>query len=88
MQDLAMERQHLTKADSDIAEGEERIARQVELMAGLRHKGHGAAEGERLLETLRQTLQSWRNHRETILRTIARLEGRDGVSDERAAPSD
>lgn len=76
MLDLATEREHLAKADRDIAEGEERIRRQAELIERLREGGHSLSEAERLLATLTQTLQLWRDHRDEILRTIARLESR------------
>lgn len=76
MLDLATEREHLAKADRDIAEGEERISRQAELIERLREGGHSLSEAEGLLATLTQTLQLWRDHRDEILRTIARLESR------------
>ena len=74
MLDLATEREHLAKADRDIAEGQERISRQVELIERLRDGGHDLSDAERLLETLQQTLQAWQDHRDEIARTIARLE--------------
>jgi flagellar motility protein MotE (MotC chaperone) len=74
MLDLATEREHLAKADRDIAEGEARISHQVELIERLREGGHSVSDAERLLTTLQQTLETWQNHREEILRTIARLE--------------
>ncbi len=74
MLDLATERDHLAKADRDIAEGEARISRQVELIGRLRENGHSVSDAEELLATLRQTLQAWQDHRTEILRTIARLE--------------
>src|SRR3712207_408701 len=74
MLDLATEREHLAKADRDIAEGEMRISHQVELIERLRKAGHSLSQAEALLSTLQQTLQAWRDHRSEILRTIARLE--------------
>ena len=74
MLDLATEREHLAKADHDIAEGEAGISHQVELIDRLREQGHDLSGAKGLLLTLEQTLQAWRDHREEILRTIARLE--------------
>lgn len=74
MLDLATERQHLVKAEIDIAAGERRIARQAELVARLHLGGHNTVQAEALLETLRETLLSWRDHRDVIRYTIARLE--------------
>ena len=74
MLDLATEREHLAKAERDIAEGEERISRQAQLIERLREGGHSLSEAQALLATLTQTLQTWRDHRDEILRTIARLE--------------
>jgi hypothetical protein len=73
--DLAMEKQHLAKAERDIAAGEVRVTQQAELVEHMRQRGaHELTEGERLLETLRGTLQTWRSHRENILEAIARME--------------
>jgi len=74
--ELAQEREHLTRADRDIAAGEERIARQRELIGHLQSKGLSVAEAEALLETLSQTLLSWRDHRALILDRIAHLESK------------
>ena len=74
MLNLATERATLVTADRDIAEGEARVRHQLELVDRLREQGHTVSEAEDLLSTLEQTLQAWRDHREEILRTIARLE--------------
>jgi hypothetical protein len=76
MIDLATEKRTLIKANRDIAEGEERIGRQIDLIGRLRDGGH-SVDAQALLQTLQETLQAWRGHREEILRTIARLEDRD-----------
>ena len=77
MLNLATEREHLAKADRDIAEGEMRISRQVELIEKLREQGHSVSEAEGLLSTLERTLQTWRDHRAEIVRTITRLESEE-----------
>lgn len=88
MADLAMEKEHLAKADRDIAEGERRVAQQAELIEHMRDKGvHGVPEAEGLLRTLRETLQAWRSHRENILKTIARIERGEFGSTPAAEPS-
>ena len=68
----AKERNHLAKAERDIAEGEERITRQMLLIEKMRQDGHDATEAEKMLRTLRETLSAWQEHREEILRELAR----------------
>ena len=74
---LEIEREHLARADRDIAQGEARVAAQIELVERLRSIGHGPGAAEALLATMRQTLQAWRDHRDEILRIIERLERAD-----------
>lgn len=77
--EISWERGNLAKSDRDIVEGEGRITRQTALVERLRGHGQTVTEAERLLETLHQTLELWRDHREAILRRIAYLEdGRVG----------
>jgi hypothetical protein len=72
--DLPTEKRHLAIAVRDIAEGEERIQRQLTLLDTLRQRGQNLTEAEHLLQTLRQTLQTWEDHRDLIVQAIARLE--------------
>jgi hypothetical protein len=74
MSNLPLEREHLAKANRDIAEGEQRILAQIQLLEQLRRKGHETDQAELLLLNLQQTLAVWQAHREQICRTIARLE--------------
>lgn len=74
MQDVLAEFDHLAKAERDVADGERRVTAQMLLVERLRGAGQDAHEAERLLLNLGQTLQAWRDHRELILREIARLE--------------
>ena len=76
MIDLATEKETLAKADRDVAEGERRVAQQAELIEHMRSRGspHDVTAAEGLLRTLQETLQSWRDHRATIIRTIADME--------------
>ncbi len=73
--DLATEREHLVRADRNIADGDARVRRQIELIQRLAPNGvYGLAEAKTLLRTLQDTLAAWRVHRENILNAIARLE--------------
>lgn len=74
MPDLAMERAHLALAERDILEGEGRVFRQEELVALMRSRDQNTTEAEALLRVLRETLLTWKSHRDQILRTIANLE--------------
>jgi hypothetical protein len=71
---IDIERAHLARAERDIVEGQARIARQVELLDRLGPRSQDRKQGEALLQVFRQTLQAWQEHRDEILRTIARLE--------------
>jgi len=75
MPDPAIEREHLSKAERDIAEGEERISRQMILIDRLRQDGHDVAGAERLLVILQETLAVWQAHRDEILRELRRHDG-------------
>jgi hypothetical protein len=71
---LANEKRDLATADRHIAEGEARVEQQRALVERFRHEGQSIANGEMLLDTLSQTLQVWREHRDQIVRRIAYLE--------------
>jgi hypothetical protein len=72
--DLAMEKDHLAKAELDLVEGGARVRHQADLVERLRGAGQDVVAAERLLAILEQTLEAWRDHRDLILITIARLE--------------
>ena len=74
MMDLATEKEHLAKAELDLVDGGARVRQQSDLVKRLRGAGQDVVAAERLLATLEQTLDSWRDHRDIILTTIARLE--------------
>ena len=67
MSDPAIEREHLSRAERHIVEGEERITMQMLLVERMRSEGQDAKEAERLLLTLRETLVAWQWHRTQIL---------------------
>lgn len=75
MPDPALEREHLAKAERDIAEGERRITRQMLLIERMHQEGHDTTEAERLLLSLRETLAEWQAHREKILQELERHNG-------------
>jgi hypothetical protein len=70
MLDKVKERSDLAKAERDIAEGAERVARQAKLVEELRRDGHGVSEAERLLKSMRATLALWRAHRRQIVSAL------------------
>jgi len=72
MTDPNVEREHLAKAERDIAEGERRITKQTLLIEKLREDGHDVTEAEKLLQTLQETLTEWEAHRDEILRELER----------------
>lgn len=63
---------HLALADRHIVEAEERIARQLEIIAELARDGHSTATAEALLTTFRATLTGMKAHRLSILDEIER----------------
>lgn len=74
MLDLRTEREHLVKAERDLAEGEARVARQTELLRHLRASGQDVRQAEALLRNLEQTLRIWKDHRDAIRATIVRIQ--------------
>jgi hypothetical protein len=61
----------LDMAERHIAEGEEHIVLQEELLTGLRTKGLPTAEAEKLLALLNDTQVEHRKHREAIAAALA-----------------
>jgi hypothetical protein len=55
-QDPATDERHLTKADRQIAEAEQRRVRQLELLKRLAAAGHDTTEAERLLDNITDLL--------------------------------
>jgi hypothetical protein len=74
MSRLSIERDHLAKADDDIADAERRITVQMLRIDRLREGKHDTLEAEKLLTALQRTLDMWNEHRTEIVREIARLE--------------
>lgn len=70
--DRATEQEHLRKAEADIAEANDRIARQRALLAHLESDGHDTVMAKDLLQTMCQTLAAMEQHRQLILRELGR----------------
>jgi hypothetical protein len=79
---LELERLTLVQADRDIEQGEARIERQRELIKHMLTDGRDIGEALVLLNLLRDTLTTWREHRDEIIKTIARLEALPHKADE------
>jgi hypothetical protein len=65
--DRDVELEHLRKADADIADARERVARQVRLIARIEDAGRDTATARSLLETMRRTLTAMETNRRIIL---------------------
>jgi len=76
MNALETEQIHLAKADKDIVEGEQRLARQALLVETLARDGRPTETARDLLKLLVDTLANWREHRELILQRIEVLKQR------------
>jgi hypothetical protein len=74
MTNLQQERDDLIQADRHLAEGERRIAEQIELIQRMTRNGYDTVVAKGLLRLLEETLTIWKQHRVLILETIARYE--------------
>jgi len=63
---------HLRRADVDIAEARNRIERQAELIVRLEERGRDAVAARSVLLTMRETLRLMEDHRELIMKELAR----------------
>jgi hypothetical protein len=63
---------HLRRADVDIAEARNRIERQAELIVRLEERGRDAVAARSVLPTMRETLRLMEDHRELIMKELAR----------------
>jgi len=78
MPDLEQERAALLKADQDIADGERRVTEQKLRIRQLIARGEDTTDALETLRLLRESLEIWREHRQSIVDTIARLTARSG----------
>lgn len=72
--DRNAELSHLSEADTHIADGERRVAKQEAILEKLRQDGHDTTEGCQLLQMLNETLEAMRQHRVEIVNTLARID--------------
>jgi hypothetical protein len=68
--DKTAELRHLEKAESDIAEAHDRIAKQRALVATMRADGHDTQIAEQLLETMLHSARAMEEHRIVILELL------------------
>jgi hypothetical protein len=62
----------IAQAEEHIADGEQRIARQRELIAELERDGHDTKEAHGLLETMVKLLEQMQRHRDYLVELSAR----------------
>ena len=70
--DRETEEEHLRKAEADIAQALDRIERQRQLIERMAAHGHDVTIATSLLETMYETLEVMKAHREQILQELAR----------------
>jgi hypothetical protein len=71
MPNQQQEREHLAKANRDIAEGERRVAEQIILIQQMTERGQDTTQAQQLLQNYEETLEQWYIHRQLILDAIA-----------------
>jgi hypothetical protein len=67
----------LAVADRAVTEGQERIARQAEVVCELEAQGHDTTEARNLLLVMQQTLDAANTDRQQILRELASTRGKE-----------
>jgi hypothetical protein len=72
---IADERATLLMAGRHIADGEDRLRRQRDLLYQMRIRKLDTCQGERLVDVLQATLEQWQLHRGMIIERLAYLEG-------------
>jgi hypothetical protein len=70
-------RDELAIADRDVTEGQERIARQAEVVCELRADGHDTSDAQNLLRVMQQSLDAVTAHRQQIVRELASIQGEE-----------
>jgi hypothetical protein len=71
MPNLSRELDDLVRADDLIAQAVDRCGRQRNLVAELECDGHDTRQAQRLLETMEAVLQTFEQHRDTIIEAVA-----------------
>ena len=67
----------LAIADRDVTEGQERIARQAEIVRELSADGHDTSDAQNLLRVMQQSLDAVTAHRQQIVRELASVQGEE-----------
>jgi hypothetical protein len=67
----------LAVADRDVTEGQERIARQAEVVCELDADGHDTTDARNLLLVMQQSLDAMNAHRQQIVRELASAQGEE-----------
>jgi hypothetical protein len=75
MVEISELRQELAMADRHIGEGEERRARQAEVVRQLVNDGHDTRDAENLLQSMKEGLAAMNAHRKHIVRELSRCSG-------------
>jgi hypothetical protein len=71
---LGLERQHLSRAELDIAQGWTRLHHQQDLVSHLHATGRDIREAERLLLLMEGILVQWERHHALIEQRVAYLQ--------------
>ncbi len=72
--DRERELQRLSEADQHITNAEAAVTRQMVKLDELRRDAHDTSEAEATLKAFQDTLQTLREHRELILKTIEQID--------------
>ena len=72
MPDISELQQELAQADRHIAEGNGRIARQVEVLRELDRHGHDTTHAQSLLQVMKDAVAAMDTHRQQIVRELSR----------------
>jgi hypothetical protein len=67
----------LAVADRDVTEGQERIARQAEVVCELDADGHDTTDARNRLLAMQQSLDAINAHRQQIVRELASAQGEE-----------
>ena len=68
--DIDRVKQHLALADRHVAEGSERINRQMAIIGKMEHDGHDTRLARQLLDILEDMLEKHQLHRQEVVREL------------------
>jgi hypothetical protein len=72
--DRDVELRHLSEADVRIAEAEGVVSKQIKMVEKLRCDGQDTSVAEETLKAFQETLQTMRDHRHEIVKTIEQID--------------